>query len=131
VARPKSKELTERELAVMRHFWDAEEATAEEARTALEESGETLAYATVANVVRGLADKGVLEQINPLRPFRYRAARTFAEVSTSLVGDLVSRLFSGSRQAMLVQLFSDQKLSPQERDYLEQVLAKNDQEAKP
>lgn len=122
MARPKAKELTERELAVMQHFWRCEEATAEEARIALEAAGEALAYATVANVVRGLADKGVLEQANAERPFRYRAAKSFEEVSKSLVGDLISRLFDGSRQAMLVQLFSQKSLSEQEREFLQEVL---------
>jgi predicted transcriptional regulator len=122
MARPKAKELTERELAVMQHFWRSDDATAEEAREALEQTGERLAYATVANVVRGLADKGVLEQTNSERPFRYRAAKTFDEVSRSLVGDLIARLFDGSRQAMLVQLFSQKGLSEQEREFLQGVL---------
>lgn len=122
MVRPKAKELTQRELAVMRHYWRCEEATAEEARLALEEAGEALAYATVANVVRGLADKGVLELANSERPFRYRAVKSFEEVSSSLVGDLISRLFDGSRQAMLVQLFSQKGLSEQEREFLQEVL---------
>lgn len=125
MGRPKAKELTERELAVMQHFWRCEEATAEETRAALETSGESLAYTTVANVVRGLADKGVLEQINTERPFRYRASKSFEEVSSNLVGDLISRLFDGSRQAMLVQLFSKKRLTEQERQFLQDVLNSN------
>ena len=129
MARPKSKELTERELAVMQLFWQCEEATAEEARAELEQAGEALAYVTVANVVRGLADKGVLCQVNSDRPFRYRAAKSFEEVSSNLVGDLISRLFAGSRQAMLVQLISGKRLTDQEREFLEGVLAQDADEA--
>lgn len=125
MARPKSKELTERELAVMQLFWRCEDATAEESRQQLEKAGESLAYVTVANVVRSLADKGMLAQVTHDRPFRYRAARGFDEVSSNLVGDLVSRLFQGSRQAMLTQLISGKRLTQQEREFLKGVLAES------
>lgn len=52
----------------------------------------TLAYVTVANVVRGLEDKGFLKQLNKSRPFQYCAAQSFEDVSKRLVGDLVERL---------------------------------------
>lgn len=102
----------------MHIFWQRAEATAEEAREALAESGEPLAYATVANVIRGLTDKGALIQLNDDRPFRFAAQRSFEDVSKNLVGDLIRRVFAGSRQAMLVQMFSQRKLTAEERSFL-------------
>ena len=119
---PKAKELTERELAVMRVFWDDGPATADEARERLENSGVELAYVTVANVVRGLEDKGFLRQLNSIRPFQYEAARTFDDVSKRLVGDLVERLFDGSRQELLVSVLGRKRLTKKEREFLKQVL---------
>ncbi|TWU58523.1 Transcriptional regulator BlaI [Rubripirellula tenax] len=124
MARPKTKELTSRELAVMQLFWQDDSATAEDARSFLESSGESLAYVTVANVVRALADKGFLKQINDARPFQYKAIRSFDDVSKGLVGDLVKRLFAGSREAMLVHLIDQRKLTAKEREYLIEVLEK-------
>lgn len=118
MVRPKAVELTSRELAIMHIFWQRAEATAEEAREALAESGEPLAYATVANVIRGLTDKGALIQLNDDRPFRFAAQRSFEDVSKNLVGDLIRRVFAGSRQAMLVQMFSQRKLTAEERSFL-------------
>jgi len=126
VVRPKSTELTARELAVIQIFWKQSAATAEEARGFLAEAGEDLAYVTVANVVRGLADKGFLKQTNRQRPFRYKAIRSFDDVAKRLVGDMVSRLFNGSREALLVQLLDRRKLTQNEREYLVDLLQRQE-----
>ena len=122
MARPKATELTERELAVMQVFWKQGEATAEQAREALTENGENVAYVTVANVVRGLADKGVLKQVNSKRPFRYQAIRSFEDVTKRLLGDMVQKLFAGSREALLVHLLDRKKLTQAEREFLQDIL---------
>ena len=57
MARPKTPELTDRELAVMQVFWQTGECTAEQARQKLLKTGEDVAYVTIANVVRGLRDE--------------------------------------------------------------------------
>ncbi len=122
MARPKATELTARELAVMQFFWKNGEGTAEQAQSDLAAAGDKLAYATVANVVRCLADKGFLRQTNDSRPYVYVANRAFEDVSQRLVGDLIKRLFAGSRQAMLVQLLDRKRLTRQEREYLQSLL---------
>lgn len=126
MARPKSIELTARELAVMQLFWKNGEGTAEQAQAHLVAAGENLAYTTVANVVRNLADKGFLELTNSQRPFQYKAIRKFEDVSKRLVCDLVTRLFAGSRQAMLVQLLDRRKLTTTERAFLQELLQEQD-----
>ena len=122
MARPKAPELTDRELAVMQVFWRTEESTAEQARQELLKAGEDVAYVTIANVVRGLLKKGFLKQTHSDRPFRYTAVRSFDDVSTNLLGDVMGRLFQGSRQAMLVQLLKLRKLNTSERELLKQIL---------
>ena len=127
MARPKSTELTDRELVVMQAFWHSGESlTAEDARQRLADTGEELAYATVANVVRALCDRGFLKQLSDKRPFQFAAVKSFESVSNRLLGDFVTRLFGGSREAMLVQLLDRKKLTSSEREYLRQVL--NDEE---
>jgi predicted transcriptional regulator len=125
MARPKAKELTERELEVMHAFWSKSaegQATAAEIRDDLAASGRDLAYTTVATLVRILCDKGFLEQTNTERPFMYRPIRSFQEVSGSLVGDLVERLFGGSREQLLLRLLEERKLTARERAVLEEIL---------
>ena len=128
MARPRSKELTERELEVMHVFWQGrpdQAWTIAEARDALQESGRDLAYTTVATLVRILTEKGFLEQTNAERPFAYRSLRSFDDVSQSLLGDLIEKVFGGSREKLLLRLVDQKKLSKRERTLLESILREN------
>ena len=122
MSRPPARELTERELEVMHVFWTLGELTASEARDELAKGGRDLAYTTVATQVRILLDKGFLIQNNDDRPFRYRAARTYEDVSRRLLGDLLDRVFRGSREQLLVRLMEQDALSIEERARLAEIL---------
>lgn len=117
-----AKDVTERELEVMHVFWSRGEATAAEARDRLEANGLDRTYTTIANLVRGLHEKGFLRQVNVERPFVYRPARTYEEVSGRLLGDLVHRVFRGSRAQLLYRLVDQRKLTAEERAALENLL---------
>jgi predicted transcriptional regulator len=122
MARPPAKELTERELEVMHVLWNRGEATVAEVREALAAEGLDRAYTTVATLVRILADKKFLIQTNQERPFSYRPARSYEEVSRKLLGELIDRVFRGSRELLLVRLMEQKTLTAQERALLGDVL---------
>jgi BlaI family transcriptional regulator, penicillinase repressor len=122
VGRPPAKDLTERELEVMHVFWKHGEATPAEARDHLAASGLDRAYTTIATLVRALYDKGFLAQVNDERPFRYRAVRSYEEVSGRLLGDLLQRVFRGSRAHLLYRLVEQRRLTDEERAILEGIL---------
>ncbi len=122
MARPKAKELTERELELMHIFWRQGEMTAAELREQLAGEGRDLAYTTVATLVRILMEKGFLEQTNEERPFRYQPVRSYEEVSGSLLTDLIEKVFGGSREQLLVRLMEQRKLTRQERETLDEIL---------
>jgi predicted transcriptional regulator len=122
MARPAARDLTGRELEVMHVFWRHGEATAAEVRGRLAASGLDRAYTTIATLVRILYDKGFLEQANGERPFRYRPVRSYEDVSRTLLGDLLQRVFRGSREQLLVRLVEQRKLTARERAVLEGVL---------
>lgn len=122
MARPVAKALTERELELMHIYWQHEAITALQARDHLAQTGRDLAYTTVATLSRLLCEKGFLEQTNKERPFLYQAAQAFKHVSKRLVGDLVERVFQGSRTELLLTLIDDRKLSAKERQVLLSIL---------
>jgi len=122
MARPKTTELTTRELEVMHTFWESGPLPILEVREQLARAGRNLAYTTVATLVRILVDKGFLRQINELRPFIYQPIREYEEVSRRLLGDLVERVFLGSREQLLVQLMEDKELSARQRTLLQEFL---------
>jgi predicted transcriptional regulator len=106
----------------MHVYWQRGELTAAEARAQLGAQGRDLAYTTVATLVRILCDKGFLQQTNDQRPFRFLPLRTFDEVSQSLVGELIERVFGGSRERLMIKLFDAKRLTRRERALLEEVL---------
>jgi len=122
MVRPRAKELTERQLEVMHVFWKGGELTAAQVRDAMARAGRDLAYTTVATLIRILTEKGFLKQTNTERPFLYRPARSFEDVSDSLVRDLVQRVFHGSREQLLLRLLEQKKLTPKERALLKSIL---------
>lgn len=127
MGRPKAKELTERELEIMHIFWDDGELSAVDVRERLAEQGKDLAYTTVATLVRILLEKEFLTQINDQRPFRYKPAKSFEDVSGRILGDLVQRVFQGSREQLLVRLLGQKKLTAKEREAVERLLRNKNQ----
>lgn len=122
MARPPAKELTERELEVMHVFWDRGECGVADVQKELARRGLKRAYTTVATLVRILTDKGFLEITREARPFRYRPARTYQDVSGRLLQDVLERVFHGSRERLLVRLLERRRLTPKERATLEELL---------
>jgi predicted transcriptional regulator len=127
MARPAAKDLTDRELEVMHVFWRHGEQTAAEVRDRLAASGPDLTYPTVANLIRVLHEKGFLQPTNGERPFRYRPCRTYEDVSGRLLGEVVRRVFGGSREELLVRLVGQRKLTARERSVLEAILKEQGQ----
>jgi len=122
MARPRATELTERELEIMQIFWQHGEQTAQDVRDRMAESGRDLAYTTVATLVRILWEKGFVETTNEERPFRYQPVRSFEDVSSSLVNNLLQRVFGGSREKLLVSLLGQERLTKAERETLRQII---------
>ena len=122
MARPPAKELTQRELQVMQLFWKQGEMTAAEARDALAQGGHDLAYTTVATLIKILVEKAFLEQTNAERPFRFVPVRSYEDVSGRMLGDVLERLFEGSRERLLVRLLERKRLTAKERAFLQQLL---------
>jgi BlaI family transcriptional regulator, penicillinase repressor len=122
MARPAAKELTERELEVMHVFWKVGQSTAAEIRDQLATTGRDLAYTTVATLVRILSDKGFLEQLTFERPFLYQPVRTFEDVSRNMVGDLIDRVFRGSREQLVLRMMEERPLTAKERAILEAAM---------
>jgi BlaI family transcriptional regulator, penicillinase repressor len=71
-----------------------------------------LAYTTVQTVLTILKDKGVVSvQPGPGRAHVFRALVSQQDVSSTMVSDLVNRLFAGRVQPLLQRLIEDEALS--------------------
>ena len=130
MGRPPAKDLTERELEVMHVFWERGESTDADVREVLASRGLDRAYTTIATLVRILLEKGFLVQTNEERPFSYRPDRSYEDVSRKLLGELIDRVFRGSREALLVRLMEQKSLTATERKVLEKALRDREEDRK-
>jgi BlaI family penicillinase repressor len=122
MARPAAKDLTDRELEIMHQFWKLGESTVAEARDGLAKNGVELAQTTVGTLVRILHEKGFLEQTQAERPARYKPTRSFEDVSRTIVGDILDRVFLGRPDRLLSCLFGGDRLSEKDRERLLKIL---------
>jgi BlaI family transcriptional regulator, penicillinase repressor len=106
----------------MHVFWSRGESTVADVRDVLAQSGLDRAYTTVATLVRILADKKFLVQTNQERPYSYRPARSYEDVSRKLLGELLDRVFRGSREQLLVRLMEQNALTAKERALIGEAL---------
>jgi BlaI family transcriptional regulator, penicillinase repressor len=110
--------LTKLELEVMRPVWEARPValTAREVVDRLNAGRDKpLAYTTVQTVLKILEDKRVVvSEPGPGRAHQFAPRVTREQVSTSMIGDLVDRLFDGEVEPLLVHLVGNEKLSRDE-----------------
>ena len=98
--------------AIMAVLWARGEATTSRVHASLR--GRGLALTTISTMLRKMEEKGVVEHRAEGRQFVYRPTVTEAEVRTSMVGDLVQRLFGGDPRALVAHLVSAHEIDPRE-----------------
>jgi predicted transcriptional regulator len=119
--------LGELQHAIMRILWQRDEATVAEVHEALrEERG--LAPTTIATMLRKMEDKGVVAHRVEGRHFIYCPVISEDEVRSSMVGELLDRLFAGDPAALVSHLVEDHDLDDAEMRRLKGLL--DDAEAK-
>lgn len=120
--RPKKKSLTDLELEVMHVVWDAEpEAlTVREVVDRLNAARrQPFAYTTIQTMMGILKRKGVVTSSSGTsRAHRYAAKAKRDDVTTSMVGDFVDRMFRGEARPLLFSLLDHESL---DREHLEEL----------
>jgi len=119
--------LGELQHAIMQELWGREEATVAEVHEALyEERG--LAPTTIATMLRKMEDKGVVAHRVEGRQFVYRPAVSEDAVRSSMVGELLERLFAGDPAALVSHLVADREIDHEEIERLRALLDGAEQE---
>lgn len=120
-------QLGELQLAVLQQLWSSGEATASDLHAALHPSL-GLARTTIATVLTKLEKKGVVTHRTEGRQFVYRAVLAEHELQSSLVGDLVERVFRGDAAELVNHLLAGQELDGEELDRLKSMIAAAERE---
>ncbi len=113
--------LADREAELMETLWDHGPSTVNEVQARLRDE---LAYTTVLSHLRALEAKGYVGHAEEGRTHRYHALIERADAQKGAIEALVSRLFKGSSDALLLHLVSNDKLSAKQVERIEERLGK-------
>lgn len=114
-----------RQLAIMRVLWDRGEATVAEVQELLDLE-KPLAYSTVATVLSRMEQKGLVTHRAEGRVFYYQPAISEDGVGTSLVDELVDRVFGGSPSALVSHLLESEQVDPTELDRIKRMVSQHE-----
>jgi BlaI family transcriptional regulator, penicillinase repressor len=103
--------LTPLELQIMQVLWDAGPSTVGAVQDKL---GADLAYTTVQTMLNVLLRKKKVRRTPVGRAFAYQPAISRERAMGSALDDLVSRMFGGSGEALLMALIDTQQITPEQ-----------------
>jgi BlaI family transcriptional regulator, penicillinase repressor len=100
--------LSETQLDLMRVLWREGEA---DTQTVCDSLKKTLAYTTVATLLKRLEKRGVVETRHLDRKLIYKPLVSEKEVLTSMVATLVGTLFKGDSSALVSHLLKEDEIN--------------------
>lgn len=121
MARKPSSTLTDAELRVMQVLWDKGRATVGDVAAALAPHA-ALAYTTVLTMLRILESKGYARRAKEGRAHVYEASVNREQARTSAVRHLLSRLFDGSPELLMLKVMEDERVDLKELRKLKQMI---------
>ena len=118
--------LTPLELQIMQVLWDGGPGNVAAVQERL---GSDLAYTTVQTMLTVLLRKKKVRRTQAGRAFTYQAAISREGAMGSAVKDLVSRMFGGSGEALLMALIDAEQITPEEIERASKLVSRTDGEA--
>ncbi|HEX9564961.1 MAG TPA: BlaI/MecI/CopY family transcriptional regulator [Gemmatimonadaceae bacterium] len=111
--------FTDRELDVMSVLWELGPSTVAEVRGRLDDP---LAYTTVLTVLRTLESKGYVGHAEEGKAHRYRALVARERAGQTALGQVLDKIFGGSREMLLANLVRERGIDAAELRRLRKVL---------
>jgi BlaI family transcriptional regulator, penicillinase repressor len=119
--------LTPLELEIMKVLWESGPASVQTVQERLA-PGRTLAYNTVQTMLNVLHRKGKVRREIQGRAYLYEPVVSRAQASRQAVSDLVSRMFDGSAEGLVMSLVETRQLTPEKLAELSELLEKTQEE---
>ena len=120
--------LADREAELMDVLWDKGPSTVTEVQA---EVRDELAYTTVLTMLRKLEAKGYVGHTGEGRAHRFHALIERGAAQEGALKSLVTRLFKGSSDALLMHLVSREKLNAKQVQRIEEQIRKASKKEKP
>jgi predicted transcriptional regulator len=122
VSRDRELGLSGRQLALMRILWEQGEARVAEVHAAMLHSERPIAATTVATLLSRLEKRGLIEHRTEGRQFVYRAVKSEAAVSRSMVRALTKDLFGGDALQLMAHLVREGEVAPGDLAEIQRML---------
>jgi predicted transcriptional regulator len=113
--------LGQLQLKIMKVLWEHGPASVADVQAGLPD-GASLAYTTVATMLRKMEGRGLVRHKSEGRRFVYRAAVEPEAVSRTMVDDLIDRVFGGSLTDAVSHLLDIRDVSRDELRELERLI---------
>jgi predicted transcriptional regulator len=116
----KNQTLTPLELEIMQVLWQSGPSTVAEVQPKLHAQ---LAYTTVQTMLNVLLRKKKVKRVQEGRAYRYRPVVSRERATGNALSDLVTRMFGGSSEALLMAMVDTQQISAEELARIAEKLA--------
>ena len=112
---------TKAELAILRVLWTEGPLSVRDVQAILDRSKPT-GYTTVLKIMQIMADKGLVDRDDTVRPQIYRARYSEDRTQKQLLADLIQRVYGGSVKALVLNAVGTQKPSEDELEQIKKLL---------
>lgn len=114
---------TDLELSILQVLWKRGAGTVREILHDYNSGrGDEVGYTTILKMLQIMAEKGLVERDDSVRPQVYRASRTQDQTQRQLVSDLLERAFEGSAKQLVMHALSTKPASEKELAQIERLL---------
>ena len=121
---------TDGELPILEVLWARGSATVREVFNELSSRRE-VGYTTVLKLMQIMAEKGLVERDESVRPQVYRPLATRKQTQRQAMSDLVERLFGGSPGKLVLQALSSERATGEELEKIRQLLDRLESDSGP
>lgn len=113
--------LGETEMELLQHVWALKRANVAQVHERVLQTRK-IAYTTVMTVLKKLADKGYLQYEKQGNAYIYSPAEAPDAVRSSLLSNLIDKVFNGSPVALMQTLVHREALSEEEHEAIQDLL---------
>ena len=117
----RARHPTKAELAILRVLWTEGPLSVRDVQAILDRSKPT-GYTTVLKTMQIMADKGLVDRDDTMRPQIYRARYSEDRTQKQLLTDLIQRVYGGSVKALVLHAIGTQKPSAEDLEKITKLL---------
>lgn len=125
MARPKSKNPTDREMAILRILWDKEPLTVRQVNDIMnqgDQQDQEIGYTSTLKIMQIMVDKGLVRRDKSHRTHAYYAVVAEEHTQKQVVNEMIDKVFGGSAKKLVMQVLAGQEVSDDEMKQIQKIL---------